>query len=103
MENVASGIFAVFKSLVQGVFTIIITIIMMFMVNWILAIGVILLSPLSAFMARFIASKNHKYFKKSAKLQAEINSISLETIKNMEVVQSLNYELKALKKFLYLF
>lgn len=99
MENVASGIFAVFKSLVQGIFTIIITIIMMFMVNWILAIGVILLSPLSAFMARFIASKNHKYFKKSAKLQAELNSISLETIKNMEVVQSLNYELKALKKF----
>ena len=99
MENVASGIFAVFKSLVQGIFTIIITIIMMFMVNWILAIGVILLSPLSAFMARFIASKNHNYFKKSAKLQAEINSISLETIKNMEVVQSLNYELKALKKF----
>lgn len=99
MENVASGIFAVFKSLVQGIFTIIITIIMMFMVNWILAIGVILLSPLSAFMARFIASKNHKYFKKSAKLQAEINSISLETIKNMEVVQSLNYESKALKKF----
>ena len=99
MENVASGIFAVFRSLVQGIFTIIITIMMMFMVNWILAIGVILLSPLSALMASFIARKNHKYFKKSAKLQAELNSISLETIKNMEVVQSLNYESKALEKF----
>ena len=99
MENVASGIFAVFRSLVQGVFTIIITIMMMFMVNWILAIGVILLSPLSALMASFIARKNHKYFKKSTKLQAELNSISLETIKNMEVVQSLNYESKALENF----
>ena len=99
MENVASGIFAVFRSLVQGIFTIIITIMMMFMVNWILALGVILLSPLSALTASFIARKNHKYFKKSAKLQAELNSISLETIKNMEIVQSLNYESNALEKF----
>ena len=99
MENVASGIFAVFKSLVQGIFTIIVTIIMMFMVNWILALGVILLSPLSALMSSFVARFSHKHFQKSAKLQAELNSLSLETIKNIEVVQSLNYEKEALEKF----
>ena len=37
MESTATGIFAVFKTLIQGVFTVVITIVMMFMVNWILA------------------------------------------------------------------
>ena len=99
MENVASGIFAVFKSLVQGIFTIIVTIIMMFMVNWILALGVILLSPLSVLMSSFVARFSHKHFQKSAKLQAELNSLSLETIKNIEIVQSLNYEKEALERY----
>ena len=60
MENVSTGIFAVFKTLVQGVFTIVITIIMMFMVNWILAVGVIVLTPLSVLMSSFVARFNHK-------------------------------------------
>lgn len=99
MENISSGIFAVFKSLVQGIFTIIITIIMMFMVNWILAIGVIVLTPLSALMSSFVARFNNKYFKRSAHLQAELNSISLETIQNIDIVQSLNYQDSAINRF----
>ena len=99
MESTATGIFAVFKTLVQGVFTVIITIIMMFMVNWILAIGVIVLTPLSILMASFVARFNHKHFKKQAGLQASLNSISLEMIQNVDVVQSLNYQDKALEQF----
>ena len=99
MENFSSGLFAVFKTLMQGIFTIIITIIMMFMVNWILALGVILLSPLSMIMARIVAKSSHKHFKKQSELQAGISSISLETINNIEIVQSLNYEEKSLENF----
>ena len=99
MESTATGIFAVFKTLVQGVFTVIITIIMMFMVNWILAVGVIVLTPLSILMASFVARFNHKHFKKQAGLQASLNSISLEMIQNVDVVQSLNYQDKALEQF----
>ena len=99
MESTATGIFAVFKTLIQGIFTVVITIIMMFMVNWILAIGVIVLTPLSILMARFVAKFNHKHFKKQAGLQASLNSISLEMIQNIDVVQSLNYQDKALDQF----
>jgi ATP-binding cassette subfamily B protein len=56
MENFASGLFAVFKTLMQGIFTVIITIIMMVMVNWILALGVIVLTPLSMLMAKIVSS-----------------------------------------------
>ncbi len=99
MENVTSGLFAVFKTLYQGIFTIIITIIMMFMVNWILALGVILLSPLSVLMARIISKFSRKYFKKQNQIQAEISSITLETLNNIDVVQSFNGEEEFLNKF----
>ena len=99
MENMSMGLYAVFKTLVQGIFTIIITIVMMLIVNWILALGVIILSPLSVLMAKFVASFSHKHYKKQNELQADISSISLETLNNIDVVQSLNYEETAMAAF----
>ena len=92
MENFSAGLFAVFKTLIQGIFTIIITIIMMIIVNWILALGVIILSPLSMIMAKIVAGFSHKHYKKQSELQAHVSSISLETLNNIDIVQSLNYE-----------
>lgn len=99
MENFASGVFAVFKTLMQGVFTIIITIIMMLLVNWILALGVILLSPLSVIMSYIISHFSSKYFKKQSSLQADISSYSLEALNNIDIIQSLNYESMSLQEF----
>ena len=99
MENYAAGLFAVFKTLIQGIFTVIITIVMMFMVNWILAVGVIILSPLSMLMARFVSKFSGKYFRKQSELQAHLSSISLETLNNIDIVQSLNYEETSLESF----
>ena len=99
MENFAAGLFAVFKTLIQGIFTVVITIVMMVMVNWILALGVIILSPLSMLMARFVSKFSSKHFKKQSELQARISSISLETLNNIDIVQSLNYENKSLETF----
>ena len=99
MENYAAGLFAVFKTLIQGIFTVVITIVMMLMVNWILAIGVIVLSPLSMLMARFVSKFSSKHYRKQSKLQARISSISLETLNNIDVVQALNQEEDLLKAF----
>ena len=99
MENLAAGLFAVFKTLMQGIFTIAITIIMMLMVNWILALGVVILSPLSMLMAKFVSSFSSKHYRKQSELQAKISSISLETLNNIDIVQSLNYEDQALETF----
>ena len=99
MENLSAGLFAVFKTLMQGIFTIIVTIVMMVMVNWILALGVIILSPLSMIMARIVSGFSHKHYKKQSQLQADMSSISLETLNNIDVVQSLNYEGESIEKF----
>ena len=99
IENIANGLFSVFKSLIEGLLTILITIVLMFTVNWILALGVILLTPLSLFVSRFVAKFSHKYFKKQAKLQSELSSYSREAILNADVLQSLGGERHALSKF----
>ena len=98
IENVSQGIFAVFKTLFQGIFTIVITIIMMFVANWILALGVFLLSPISVGVSYFVSSFNHKHFKKQAQLQSEVNTLSLEAINNLDLVQSMNYEKESLNR-----
>ncbi len=99
VENVANGLFSVFKSLIEGVLAIVITIIMMFITNWILALGVILLSPLSLIVSRFVANFSHRYFKKQAKLQSELNGLSMEAINNSDLLQSLNFQDDSLMKF----
>ena len=99
MENYAAGLFAVFKTLIQGVFTVVITIVMMLLVNWILEVGVIVLSPLSVLMARFVSRFSSKHYKKQSELQARISSISLETLNNIDIVQSLNHEEASIKAF----
>ncbi len=92
VENVSNGINAVFKSLIEGVLTVLITIMMMLMINWVLAVGVVVLTPLSVVVSRFIANSSHKYFKKQAKLQSDLSAISLEGINNLDLVQSMNDE-----------
>ena len=99
MENFAAGLFAIFKTLMQGIFTVIITIIMMLMVNWILALGVIILTPLSMLMAKIVSSFSYKHYKKQSQLQANLSASSLETLNNIDIVQSLNYEETAIKEF----
>ena len=99
MENFASGLFAIFKTLLQGIFTVIITIIMMIMVNWILALGVIVLTPLSMIMARIVSKFSYKHYRKQSELQAGLSTLSLEAINNIDIVQSLNYEEQSVNQF----
>ncbi len=99
IENIATGIYSVLKQLVQGVLQIFITIILMFVTNWILALGVLVLSPLSIIVSKFVASFSHKYFAKQSKMMSKLNTYSLETINNTELVQSLNYQNEAIKEF----
>ena len=99
MENVAAGLFAVFKTLIQGIFTIIVTIILMVMMNWVLALGVIVLSPLSMIMAKIVSGFSNKHYKKQSQLQARVSSLTLETLNNIDVVQSMNFEEESINRF----
>lgn len=100
VENIANGLFSVFKQLVQGVLSVIITIVLMFTVNWILAIGVIVLTPLSFFVSKFVATFSHRHFKSQSALMSDLNALSLESIGNIETVQAMQYEERSLADFM---
>lgn len=99
MESISNGIFSIFKTLVEGVLTVLITIVMMLISNWLLGLAVIVLSPLSLLVSRFVAKFSHDHFNKQTYLQANINSISHESIDNILTLQSLNLEDYSIDKF----
>ncbi len=99
VENIANGLFSVFKQLVQGILSILITIVLMFTVNWIMALGIIVLSPLSLFVSKFVATFSHRHFKSQSSLMSDLNALSLESIANLETLQTLQYQERSLADF----
>lgn len=91
IEQISIGLLQGFSQLLNGIFTIAGTIIMMFIVNWILAIVVILITPLSLFVAAFIAKHTHDMFIKQASTQGKLSGLAEEIISNEKVVQAFSY------------
>ncbi len=99
IENVATGLLQGLIQLFTGIVTIIGTLIFMFTISIALALLVIVLTPLSLFMAAFIAKKIHSMYKQYSKTNGELTGIIDEYISNQKIVKTLNYEENALGKF----
>lgn len=99
VETVAEGILEGFKQLYQGIITILFTLVFMFVINWLLALVVVVVTPLSIFAASFIAKHSHKYFKEQSQMKGEVGGYVLEMIENDRIVKELGYEKDAVQKF----
>ena len=99
VDQFADGLLIGFTQLFTGVLTIIGTIVMMFVLNWIIALVVIVITPLSLFVAKFIASKTYKLFKKASEIRGEQAAFIDEMIGNLKVVQAFNREDENIEKF----
>ena len=89
IEKIQNGLVSGFAAFYDGVIAIAITLVFMAMINYILAILVVVLTPLSMLISRFISRFNSKYFKSQAKATAELNAFSLEELTNSEAITSL--------------
>lgn len=96
IENVQNGLIVGALSIFEGVVQILITIALMFYLNWVLGLVVVLLSPLSIFVSRFISSRNSRYFKTQSAVLGGLTAYSLETIDNLGAIAS--YGLSETKK-----
>lgn len=99
VESVADGLLEGFKQLYRGIMTILITIVFMFFINWLLALVVIVITPLSLFIASFIARRSHRYFLEQSNIRGEVGGYVLEMIENQKVIQSMNYENESIAHF----
>ena len=99
VDTFADGLLMGFTQLFTGVLTIVGTMIIMLVLNWIVALIVLVLTPLSLFVAKFIASKTHHLFKNTSEIRGEQTAFIDEMIGNLKVVKAFNHENDNLEKF----
>ena len=99
VDQFADGLLMGFTQLFTGVLTILGALVMMFVYNWIIAIAVFVLTPLSLFIARFISSKTYKLFRKNSQIRGEQTAFIDEMVGNLKVVQAFSREEANTEKF----
>ncbi len=98
-DNINVALISGFRQFYQGVIQIIVTFVVMFVLNWILGLVVVVLTPFGFMITYLLAHKTNKYFKGQAKIVGEIGAISLEDINNIDLIKSFNYEENAYEAF----
>ena len=98
-EQFADGLILGFSQLFTGVVTIIVTLVFMLTISPLLALAVVVLTPLSLFTARFIAKKSYDMFKKQSETRGEQTAFINEMITNQKTVQAFSKEQKTVEDF----
>ncbi len=98
-ERFGEGLLLGATQVFTGLLTIIGTIAFMFAINFKIAIVVVLLTPLSIVIAKFIGSKTYHMFTLRSKTEAEQTSYINEMLTNEKTVLAFSYEGAAVKKF----
>ncbi len=99
VDQFADGLLLGFSQLFTGVVTIAGTLVFMLLTEWRIALLVVLLTPLSLFIARFISRRTYSMFKKQSEVRAEQTALIDEMIGSAGVVRAFSYEERAQKRF----
>lgn len=99
VDAVGDGLTQMFLQLFSGIVTIVGTLIFMLMIDWRIALAVVILTPLSLFVAAFIGKLSHKRFSEQQLLQGEISSYVEEHVGNQRIVKAFSYEDRAIADF----
>lgn len=98
-EQVADGLLMGFTQLFTGIVTIFGTIGFMLAVNVKITLLVVFVTPLSLFVANFIAKRTFNLFKLQSETRGEMTAMIEETVGNMKVVKAFGREPEAVEKF----
>lgn len=88
-----------FTQLFTGVLTILGTLIFMFSIHPLIALVVVVLTPLSLFVASFIAKRTYIMFRRQSETRGQLTALTDEMLGNMKVVQAFGYQERAYKRF----
>ncbi len=98
-DQFADGLLMGFTQLFTGVITILGTLGFMLSINYKIAIVVVILTPLSLFVARFIAKRTFSMFQMQSKTRGEQTAFIEESVGNGKLVTAFSREEKALEEF----
>ncbi len=99
VEQFSDGLLLGFTQLFTGLLTICGTLGVMLFIDWRIALVVVALTPLSIFVARFIATHTYSMFKVQSETRAELTSLVEELVGNEHLVRAFGYESRAEKRF----
>lgn len=99
VEQFSDGLLMGFTQLFTGVLTILGTLGVMLYIDWRIALVVVALTPLSIFVARFIATHTYSMFKVQSETRAEMTSLVEELVGNEHLVRAFGYESRAEDRF----
>ena len=99
VEQFSDGLLMGFTQLFTGVLTILGTLGVMLSIDWRIALVVVALTPLSIFVARFIATHTYAMFKVQSETRAEMTSLVEELVGNAHLVRAFGYESRAEARF----
>lgn len=99
VDQFADGLLMGFTQLFTGIVTIIGALVLMAIYNWIIAIAVFVLTPISLFIAKFISSRTYKMFRKTSEIRGEQTAFIDEMVGNLKVVQAFSHENENREKF----
>ena len=99
VDAVGDGLSQMFLQLFSGIVTILGTMVFMFIIDWRIALAVIILTPLSLFVAAFIGKMTHNRFARQQQLQGDISSYVEEYVGNQRIVKAFSYEDRAFENF----
>ena len=99
VEQFSDGLLMGFTQFFTGAVTIVATLIFMLSINVKISLIVIFITPLSFFVAGFIAKKTYMMFKKQSETRAQMTSLVNEMVGNQKVVQAFGYGNTAQERF----
>lgn len=99
VDQFADGLLMGFTQFFSGLVTIIGTLTFILVINWKIALVVIMVTPLSFFVASFVSKKTYKMFKEQSSVRGEQTGFIDEIVGNEKVVQAYGYEERAMERF----
>ena len=98
-DQLSDGLLLGFSQLFSGLITIVATLIFMFSQSVEITLLVLVLTPLSFIVARFIASRSYQMFRKQSQTRGEQTSLIEEMVSGGKVVKAFGYEKTASSRF----
>ncbi|MBS7176210.1 MAG: ABC transporter ATP-binding protein, partial [Clostridiales bacterium] len=98
VDQFSDGLLMGFTQFFTGVMTILGTLVFMLVIDYKIALVVVLITPVSLFVANFIAKKTFSMFRLQSQTRGEITSLIDEMIGNQKVVKAFGYEDDAMER-----
>lgn len=98
-DQFADGLLLGFSQFFVGITTVLGTIVFMLLTNWAIGLIVVLVTPVSLVVARFVTTHTHQFFQRQTKVRGEQTAFADERISNLKTVQAFCQEEESERMF----